>query len=264
MAEPSYMFSESWHRVASQRIALRPTLRIRRQFFRGERWYVLQDPFSNRFYRFRPKAYNFLARLSAHKTVDEVWRECMDLAPGGAPGQQETVQLLAELYQANLIQSDISPDSAKLFERQRKQKQKELGAKFTSALFIRIPLWDPQHFLQRAYPFVKYIMNHWMAWLWLLVVGGAVKIVFENFGAATDRTQEILAPGNIPLLLVTFFIIKIFHEMGHAFACTKFGGEVHTTWGSCSWSSAPFSTSTPVQAGPFGSVGSGSSWGPTA
>ena len=34
-------FSESWHRIASQRVELRPTLRVHQQFFRGERWYVI-------------------------------------------------------------------------------------------------------------------------------------------------------------------------------------------------------------------------------
>ena len=47
-------FSESWYRVANQRICLRPVVRVRRQNFRGERWIVLENPFSNQYFRLRP------------------------------------------------------------------------------------------------------------------------------------------------------------------------------------------------------------------
>ena len=60
-ANPS-TFSESWYRIAKQKISLRPSVRVRRQNFRGERWYVLENPFSNQFFRLRPAAYEFVAR----------------------------------------------------------------------------------------------------------------------------------------------------------------------------------------------------------
>ena len=65
----SATFSESWHRVANQRICLRPGVRVRRQNFRGERWYVLENPFTNQYFRVRPEAYEFVARLRPEVTV---------------------------------------------------------------------------------------------------------------------------------------------------------------------------------------------------
>ena len=67
-ANPS-TFSESWYRIAKQKISLRPSVRVRRQNFRGERWYVLENPFSNQFFRLRPAAYEFVARLRSDRTV---------------------------------------------------------------------------------------------------------------------------------------------------------------------------------------------------
>jgi len=74
MSEAPATFSESWYRVASQRLALRSTVRARRQLFRGERWIVLEDPFSNQFFRVRPEVYEFLGRLRPDRTVEEVWK----------------------------------------------------------------------------------------------------------------------------------------------------------------------------------------------
>ena len=48
MTESPPTFSESWYRIASRRVYLRPDVIVRRQMYRGERWIVLQNPFSNR------------------------------------------------------------------------------------------------------------------------------------------------------------------------------------------------------------------------
>ncbi|HKI71239.1 MAG TPA: peptidase M50, partial [Verrucomicrobiae bacterium] len=106
MAAPSSTFSESWHRVANQRLCLRAGVRVRRQNFRGERWFVLENPLTNEFFRLTPAAYAFVARLDPKRSVDEVWRECLERVPGDAPGQEEVLQLLAQLYFANLLQYD--------------------------------------------------------------------------------------------------------------------------------------------------------------
>jgi hypothetical protein len=63
-------FSESWYRVANQKICLRPVVRTRRQNFRGERWIVLENPFSNQYFRLRPAAYEFVSRLRPDRTVE--------------------------------------------------------------------------------------------------------------------------------------------------------------------------------------------------
>src|SRR5688572_18156868 len=98
MADSRALFSESWHRVASQRIRLRPSVRIRKQYYRGERWHVVQDPFTNSFFRFSAEAHEFIARLDGSRTVEENWQHCLELNHERAPGQGEVIQMLAQLY----------------------------------------------------------------------------------------------------------------------------------------------------------------------
>jgi putative peptide zinc metalloprotease protein len=228
MAETPSTYSESWFRIAQQRVGLRPHIRVLRQFFRGERWYVLQDPFNNQFFRVRPAAYDFLARLRPDRTVDAVWHECFEADPENAPGQEEVIRLLAQLYGANLLHSTLAPDSARLFERYTKRKQKERKAFFRSIMFARIPLIDPDHFLKRAMPVAKAVFSWAGLLVWLLVVGAALKVVIDNFPALKSQTEGVLAPDNLFWLYTGLVIIKTVHEFGHAFACRRFGGEVHT------------------------------------
>lgn len=228
MADSTSTFSESWYRVANQRICLRAGVQVRRQNFRGERWYVLENPFTNEYFRIRPAAYEFVARLDPRRTVEDVWRECLEKHPDDAPGQEAVLQLLAQLYFANLLQYDQATDTANLFDRFKKRQQREWRARLLNIMFMRFPLLDPDRWLVRALPFVGKFISVFGAILWLVVVGAGIKVVAENWDAAKQQSQGILTPENLPLLYLGMILIKTVHEFGHAFFCRKFGGEVHT------------------------------------
>ena len=227
MANPEATFSESWHRIANQRLCLRRDVRVRRQNFRGERWFVLENPFTNEFFRLRPAAYDFVARLQPERTVAETWAASIEKHPDTALGQEVVIQLLAQLYFANLLQYPESTDSAELFERFKKRQQREWRARLLNVMFMRFPLFDPDRFLVRALPVVGRFLSAFGALLWLVVVGVALKVVADNWAALREQSQGVLAPGNLPLLYCGMVITKTIHEFGHAFFCRKFGGEVH-------------------------------------
>src|ERR1700677_2890961 len=220
-------FSESWYRVANQRLCLRPVVKARRQNFRGERWIVLENPFSNQYFRLRPAAYEFVSRLRPDCTVEQVWHQCLERFPDEAPSQEAVIQLLAQLYFANLLQYDLAADSAQLFERYKKRKQREIGFRFLNIMFMRFPLLDPDRFLVRTLPVVGKFISPFGALLWLVVVGFGLKIVAENFGVLEAQGEGLLATNNLFLLYLGMVVVKALHEFGHAFFCRKFCGEVH-------------------------------------
>ena len=213
--------------MSTQKICLRLGLTVRRQFFRGERWIVIEDPFTNQFFRLRPPAYEFVARLRPDKTIEDVWRECLDKFPDEAPGQGTVIQLLAQLYQSNLLQYDLAADTKALFERYRKRKEKESRARWMQVLFMRIPLIDPDQFLVNTLPIVRRFISYIGLAVWICFVGYALKLVMDQFSLILDESQAVLSPANLPLLYLSIIITKVLHEFGHAYFCRKFGGEVH-------------------------------------
>jgi len=227
MSQDRALFSESWHRVASQRLRLRPSVNIRRQAFRGDIWHIAQDAFTNEFFRFRPEAYAFIARLDGSRTIEELWLLCLDRDPERAPGQGEIVSMLAQLYQANLIVSDVAPDTARLFERHQRRLRQEIKSQIFGIFFLRIRLFDPDTFLNRAWPVLRFLCTKVMAVIWVLVVMLGLGVVFSHWDRARDQSQSVLEPGNLLLLYAGFTLAKLVHEFGHATAVKKFGGEVH-------------------------------------
>jgi putative peptide zinc metalloprotease protein len=227
MATGRSLFSESWHRVAAQRIRLRPSVQIRKQYYRGERWHVAQDPFTHGFFRFSAEAHAFVARLDGSRTVEEIWRHCLELNGERAPGQGEVIAMLAQLYQSNLIVSDVPPDTARLFERQKKHKQREMRSRLLSVFFLRLRLWDPDSFLKRTLPYLGWLFTPAAAVLWMLVVGTGLAMALGDWERLRSQSAGVLEPGNLLLLYLAFGLAKVVHEFGHAYTCRRFGGEVH-------------------------------------
>jgi putative peptide zinc metalloprotease protein len=227
MAEIAQTFSESWHRIAAQRIALRRGVNVRRQNFRGKRWIILENPLSNQFFRLTPAAYEFIARLHPKRTVEEVWKECMDRFPDEAPGQEQVIQLLSQLYYSNLLQYAEAADSTQLFERYQRTKQRETRSRLANIMFMRFPLLDPDNFLNKTIGLIGKFISPLGAIVWLGIVGFAFKLSFENWTRLMDESEGVLAPQNLPLLYVGLVLVKTLHEFGHAYFTKKYGGEVH-------------------------------------
>jgi putative peptide zinc metalloprotease protein len=221
-------FSESWHRVAGLRISLIPTVDIQKQYFRGEEWYILNNPFNNQFFRLRPEAYLFIARLNSYRSVENVWNECLERFPDNAPGQEDVIQLLTQLYNANLLYFHSRPDTSQIFKRYQQRQQKQLQSKLMSILFMRLPLFDPDTILARFQPVWRLLISPLGAMIWLTVVFFAIKIFIDHRYEAFNQVQGILSPDNIFFLYVALVIIKTLHEIAHAIVCRRFGGEVHT------------------------------------
>ena len=116
------VFSASWYRVAALRPVLRRQARIVRHTYRGERWYVLQDLASGRFLRLDPTAYRIVALMDGVRSMDAIWTQvCGELGDDG-PTQDETLGLLDQLHQANVLLTDQAPDSEEMRERARKSR----------------------------------------------------------------------------------------------------------------------------------------------
>lgn len=222
------IFHESWYRLANQRVALRSTVRIHRQFFRGEKWYVLKDPFSNQYYRLQQSAYDFISRLNNRQTIEQVWQEMLSLDPDHAPGQGEVIQLLSQLHQANMLHYAQAEDSANLFERSAKKKQQQVKSTLLNILYLRLPLFDPHFFLKSIHPLIRLLVSRWSFVLWLILLGVGGKLALDHFDALAEGAHSALAPSNLFLLYVTGIFIKAFHEFGHACVVRRYGGEVHT------------------------------------
>lgn len=224
-------FSESWYRVVGLKPKLRGTAQISRQYYRGERWYVVRDAANNQFHRLSDAAYRFVGLLDGSRTVGDAWDLVGGQLADDAPTQPEVIQILSQLYAANLVETDIPPDASVLLRRHKKQVQRRLQGKLMNVLFPRIPIWDCDRFVCRWMPVVRTLFSKIGAIIWLVVVLSAIVALTPHWAdlkvAARDAIDISSNWERAIYLWAVFVIIKFIHECGHAFGCRRFGGEVH-------------------------------------
>lgn len=227
MANLRPTFHESWYRVAELRARLRPSAQISRQHYRGERWYVVRDPAGNQYHRLSSAAYRFVGLLDGSRTVSEAWDLAGGMLADDAPTQPEVVQILSQLHAANLLEANITPDAGVLLRRHKQLMKRRIQGRLMNILFPRIPLWDLDKFLVRWLPVMRVLLSKFGIVLWLGVIIAACATVAPLWGDLSKAAGDAVSPGNWPFLWATFVIIKLIHELGHAFMCRRFGGEVH-------------------------------------
>lgn len=222
------LFSPSWYRVASLTPRLRNHAKLHRHQYRGQTWYVLQDRSNERFHRFSPAAFSFIGLMDGRRSVQEIWDLSSSRLGDHAPTQPEVVQLLSQLHAADVLQCDISPDTAELLARYEKQRQRKWQRRLMSFFAWQFPLFDPERFLQQFAPLVRPFFSWWGAVLWCLMVGPALLVGAAHWSDLTaNLIDRVTEPQNLVLLWLLFPMIKVLHEFGHAFAVKVFGGEVH-------------------------------------
>ncbi|MEM1330863.1 MAG: PqqD family peptide modification chaperone [Planctomycetota bacterium] len=208
-------FSQFWHRVRDMRARLRPRVIITRQRFRGRRWFVLTDPATNRFFRISPVSYELVALLDGTRTVDEVWRLVTERRGDDAPTQPETVELLGQLYQSNLLSADISPETEQLLKRGRKRVGQKVKQQAIGLMYFRLRLFNPDPILSRLEPLVRPLINKWGLLLWVALMITALIQLAPRWGDLFESVGSTLAPANWGWLAAVFVVTKLIHEFGH-------------------------------------------------
>ncbi|MBF0133325.1 MAG: PqqD family peptide modification chaperone [Magnetococcales bacterium] len=226
----SAIFSNSWYRVAMLRPRLRSQARVWRHFYRGERWFVLQDRASGRFLRINPAAYAVVSLFDGHASLDDIWTLLCERDGDHAPTQDEIVHLLTQLHQANVLLTDRTPDLEEMGERRSKVRWQKLKQYIANPLSLKIPLFDPDRILTLMASLIPRWFLGWLPWLWVMVVISGVIQASMHWDALTgDITARAFSAENILLLWIVFPVLKTLHELGHGLAIKCQGGSCHET-----------------------------------
>jgi putative peptide zinc metalloprotease protein len=221
------LLSAQWFRVAGVRPRLRDHVRITRQHFRGDRWFVLEDLVENSVHRYAPAAQAAIGLMDGTHTLDEIWTSLAGLGEE-RPTQDELIHLLAQLDGANLLATERLPDFAELSDRAHRMESSKFWRRLASPLYLRIPLFDPDRFLDATVALARPIWSVWGFLLWLTVVGwGAVQAALHWTELTHDLADRVLARDNLLILAVTFPVLKLLHELGHCYAAKIGGASVH-------------------------------------
>lgn len=221
------LFSAQWYRVAPLHPRLRAQVRTQRQQWRGQRRYTLSDAATGRQHMINEAAYQFIGRCDGRHDVQQVWDAVLEAQGDAAPTQDEVIQLLVQLNEHELLQSERTPDSEGLFRR-RKERSRRKRRTMVNPFAFRLPLGDPSTWLPRLDPLAAVLFRPTALWIWLAaLVLGLLGAAANWHELQTYAHTYMLTPRFLALTWLLYPLIKGVHELGHALAVRRWGGEVH-------------------------------------
>lgn len=173
----------------------------------GAHGFVLYDPLRHRFYRLSRQMAEYL----------RAWPK-----PGNA--NPDEVKALAEFLVKSRL-AECSTSTPLLSDLQ--QSERPLLSRIVhSYLSFRIPLVNPEPFLDALLPVARLLASRVV--LWSITLLGVVGLYFagrqwEHFIATFI---DFFSPSGVALYGVTLVGLKVFHELGHGFVARHFGCHV--------------------------------------
>ncbi|MBU5635342.1 peptidase M50 [Geomonas sp. Red69] len=222
------LFSSSWYRICRLQPRLRRHAQLHRHEYRGEVWFVLQNHVTGQLYRFSPVVYHVIGLMDGKRSVEDLWKFSVDSFGDDAPTQDDLLRLLAQLHSADVLLCDIQPDTRELFQRGENLRQGKLRQTLLSPLSWRFPIFDPDRLLNLLQPLSRAIFSPVSGVIWLAVVLAGAALAFGHRAELShDVLDRVLSMHNIALLWAVYPLVKFCHEIGHALAVKRWGGEVH-------------------------------------
>ena len=194
----------------------------------GRRSWAVKDPVALAYFRLRDEELAVLEMLDGRTSTAEIMARFerrfapRRLTPEGLQA------FLARLHRDGLIVSDAAGQGVQLLDRASTSLRRRQLASVTNLLAIRLPGINPTRPLEYLQPLAALFFSRaaMVAGMSLAIAMLAlVATHFARFAARLPEWQNYLTPRNAVLAVAAISLVKVLHELGHALACRRFGGE---------------------------------------
>lgn len=211
--------------LAPLSIGIRRDLEVSRQVTKGEVQYVLRDPITFNSCSLTHEDYQVFLHLEHMQSIQQAFSKLSVMGIVGADQRDEFFQFIVDLHRHNLILLPIV-DGKVLYERFAERRKKEKASLPMRLLSFQLPLFNPDRYLELSKRFAWPLFQNWFLVIWLFMACLAGYMVSVRWTEFSDATASLLALKSVPLLLLILCGLKVWHELGHAYACKIFGGTV--------------------------------------
>ena len=224
--------AEAFRSSTTRAVGLRKRgdLHVNRQVYQGQAWFVVKDPISLHYFRFRPEEYALLEMLDGQASLDSLKEQFEERFPPRRITVEELARFVSTLHRSGLVIGDRTGQGPQLFERRRQRKWKEWVAWISNIMSLRFRGIDPDWMLERLSPWLGWIFSPAAIAVFMGFALSALMLVLVNFDVFRSKLPEFhqfFASGNWLYLAIALGVTKVIHEFGHGLSCKYYGGECH-------------------------------------
>lgn len=212
-------------RLAKSHVGLRPELQFSRHLFRGKVSYIVRDPVTFESHRVTAADYEILATIRPERNLGETFESLVAKGALDQESEEAFYEFIVSLHGLGFLSLGIS-DSNRLYRRYVTKQRAKRRSKILGIMFLQIPLFNPDAFLTRTVEAMRFLFSRWFLGVWCLLVGAASVVVAMRWDDFSAQFSDMFAAQNLVVLWITLIGLKVFHELGHAYATKTFGGHV--------------------------------------
>lgn len=192
----------------------------------GAPQWSLYDPVRARYFRLGEAAFRLLRAWRAGEPARIL--EAANREPGVALSGEDVARFSRFLTANELVEADDRARVAGLSARKVAGKHGWLAALLHNYLFFRVPLVRPAPFLERTQGFAAFAFTP-AFWTAIGAIGAlGLFMVLRRWDEFWATVPAMLTPQGAAAFGVTLVAIKLLHELGHAYAATRYGARVRT------------------------------------
>ncbi len=195
---------------------LRDDLIVKRQETVEGTFFVIKDPRTGRFFRFRDVEHFICRQLDGATPVSEI-RQRIEEKFGSSPAPEALEQFVRSLGRIGLLDT-----GKKQGEDSASAKRRVRG----SLLYLRFKAFDPDRLLDHLASKVGFFFTPYFVALSVFVIVWALATTVTNWD---DISRDVGTLWHFDVLLlawITVLSVTTLHEFAHGLTCKHFGGEV--------------------------------------
>jgi len=204
---------------------LRSDLTISRQLKNGEPHYVIHDPVAFQSHVFSLEDYRVVGLLNDRHTLQQTFHTLVERGVFRQSDENHFYGFVLALRSQNLL-TNGDAQSKDLYGKHKRIAETQKKSGLMSLISLRIPLTNPDEFLTRTMPMTRFLFSRWFVLLWFTVGLFALYVLWQRSSDFVEPLNGVLALKNIPYLVFSMIGLKVWHELGHGYACKYYGGRV--------------------------------------
>lgn len=192
----------------------------------GSPTWVIVDPVRGKYFQIGWAAYQILSRWAAQSAEAVLVQIHADTTCRAT--KQDVEDLLRFLY-ANHLMRDPPQGGYRAYTEQAEAARPSWVIWLVHHyLFFQIPLLRPDRFLRATLPYVAWLYSRAVAW----AIGGigliGLYLVSRQWDTFTATVLHFFTLRGLALYVLCLAVVKVFHELGHAYTATRYGCRVPT------------------------------------
>lgn len=193
----------------------------------GAPTWMLYDPLSDNYFKIGWFEFECLQRFERCRSASQL-RAAIHRETALRPELDDVKDFIGFMAVNNLLIAN-TPEIQKIIKEKDKRPKKAGFMKlFSHYLYVAIPLFRPERFLNAAYPYIKFLFTRWFFYGVLVLLTTGIFLTLQRWDEFLHTFGNFFSLEGLALVILTTVFIKIFHELGHAFMAHKYGVPVST------------------------------------